>query len=117
VRQHDWQTAFLAKPLDERQAYARKVRQQSEALKRQHTDYADLDTQAAQAWLSATHAQVLLHGHTHQPAVRDLGSGLTRWVLSDWHADAKPPRLEVLCWQRTQAANATQGLQRLPLSV
>jgi UDP-2,3-diacylglucosamine hydrolase len=116
VRQPEWQAAFLAKPLVDRQAYARDVRSKSEALKRTHTDYADVDTQAAIAWLKATDAQVLLHGHTHKPAVHDLGHGLSRWVLSDWHADTKPPRLEVLSWLRQQAANATHGLQRLSLS-
>jgi UDP-2,3-diacylglucosamine hydrolase len=116
VRQPEWQAAFLAKPLTERQAYARSVREQSEALKRSHTDYADVDTQAAISWLKTTNAQVLMHGHTHKPATHDLGHGLSRWVLSDWHADATPPRLEVLSWQRRQAANTTHGLQRLPLS-
>ena len=122
VRQHDWQTAFLAKPLVERQAYARSVRNTSEARKQSHTHnpdfagYADVDSQAAIEWLRATDAKVLLHGHTHKPAMHDLGQGLSRWVLSDWHADSKPPRLEVLSWQRQQAANATHGLQRSPLS-
>jgi UDP-2,3-diacylglucosamine hydrolase len=117
VRQPEWQTAFLAKPMAERQAYARDVRSKSEALKRTHTDYADVDTQAAIAWLKTTDAQVLLHGHTHKPAVHDLGSGLSRWVLSDWHADAQPPRLEVLCWLRQNEQSPTRGLCRLPLSV
>ena len=116
VRQPEWQASFLAKPLAERQAYARDVRNKSEALKRHHTDYADVDTQAAVTWLKACNAHVLLHGHTHKPAVHDLGEGLSRWVLSDWHADATPPRLEVLSWQRQQAENATHGLQRMPLS-
>ena len=122
VRQPEWQAAFLPKPLTERQAYARSVRQQSEARKHSHTanpnfaGYADVDTPAAIAWLNAANAQVLLHGHTHKPAVHDLGQGLSRWVLSDWHADSHPPRLEVLSWQRKLTANATHGLQRLPLS-
>ena len=117
VRQPEWQAAFLAKPLAERQAYARSVRNQSEALKRSHTAYADVDTQAAIAWLRATEAQILLHGHTHKPALHDLGNGLSRWVLSDWHADAQPPRLEVLSWLRQNAQSPTRGLCRLPLSV
>ena len=117
VRQPEWQAAFLAKPLSERQAYARDVRSQSEALKRSHTDYADVDTQAATAWLQAAGAQVLLHGHTHKPAVHDLGHGLSRWVLSDWHADSKPPRLEVVSWLRQNAQSPTRGLCRLPLSL
>ncbi|HQR85218.1 MAG: UDP-2,3-diacylglucosamine diphosphatase [Burkholderiales bacterium 35-55-47] len=117
VRQPEWQATFLAKPLAERQAYARDVRSQSEALKRSHTDYADVDTQAAIAWLKATDAQILLHGHTHKPAVHDLGNGLSRWVLSDWHADAQPPRLEVLSWLRQNEQSPTRELCRLPLSV
>jgi UDP-2,3-diacylglucosamine hydrolase len=121
VRQPEWQAAFLAKPLAERQAYARDVRNRSEALKRSHTaypdftGYADVDSQAAIAWLKATAAQVLLHGHTHKPAVHDLGEGLSRWVLSDWHADSTPPRLEVLSWLRQNAQSPTRGLCRLPL--
>jgi len=122
VRQPEWQAAFLAKPLAERQAYARDVRNRSEALKRSHTThpdftgYADVDSQAAIAWLKATDAQVLLHGHTHKPAVHDLGEGLSRWVLSDWHADSTPPRLEVLSWLRQNAQSPTRGLCRLPLN-
>jgi UDP-2,3-diacylglucosamine hydrolase len=123
VRQPEWQAAFLAKPLTERQAYARDVRNKSEALKRSHTtqadftDYADVDSQAAIAWLKAADAQVLLHGHTHKPAAHDLGDGLSRWVLSDWHADSQPPRLEVLSWLRQNEQSPTRGLCRLPLSV
>jgi UDP-2,3-diacylglucosamine hydrolase len=117
VRQPQWQAAFLAKPLAERQAYARSVRNQSEALKQSHTGYVDVDTQAATAWLKTTDAQVLLHGHTHQPATHDLGNHLSRWVLSDWHADSQPPRLEVTSWLRQNAQSPTWGLCRLPLSV
>jgi UDP-2,3-diacylglucosamine hydrolase len=116
VRQSAWQSAFLAKPLTERQAYARSIRSQSEARKQTQTDYADVDTQAAIDWLNATDTQVLLHGHTHKPAEHDLGRGLSRWVLSDWHADATPPRLEVLSWLRAQAQDDKHGLCRLPLS-
>jgi UDP-2,3-diacylglucosamine hydrolase len=123
VRQPQWQANFLAKPLAERQTYARSVRVASEARKQSHSHnpdfagYADVDAQAAVAWLNAAEAQVLLHGHTHKPAVHDLGHGLARWVLSDWHADAKPPRLEVLSWQRQNEQSPTRGLCRLPLSL
>ena len=123
VRQPQWQANFLAKPLAERQTYARSVRDASEARKQSHSHnpdfagYADVDAHAAVAWLNAAEAQVLLHGHTHKPAVHDLGHGLARWVLSDWHADAKPPRLEVLSWQRQNEQSPTRGLCRLPLSL
>jgi UDP-2,3-diacylglucosamine hydrolase len=117
VRQPEWQAAFLSKPLAERQAYARNARNQSEARKQSQTSYADVDPQAAIAWLKTTNAQVLLHGHTHQPATHDLGDGLSRWVLSDWHADSQPPRLEVMSWLRQKAQSPTRGLCRLPLNV
>ncbi len=116
VRHPDWQTGFLAQPLSERQAYARSIRQQSEARKQTHTDYADVNADAAIAWLKATDAQVLLHGHTHRPATHDLGGGMSRWVLSDWHAASQPPRLEVLSWERHNAQSPTLGLCRQPLS-
>jgi UDP-2,3-diacylglucosamine hydrolase len=116
VRQPAWQQQFLAQPLAERQAFARRLREQSEARKKTHTDYADVDHPAAHTWLHAAQASVFLHGHTHKPAVHDLGHGLTRWVLSDWHADTQPPRLEVLSWLRNQEKSPTRGLCRLPLS-
>lgn len=118
VRQPAWQTAFLKKPLAERQAYARSVRSQSEARKQTQplAAYADVDAQAAIGWLRDTHAEILIHGHTHKPATHDLGQGLSRWVLSDWHADSEPPRLEVLSWMRNEHTTGEHGLRRLPLS-
>lgn len=115
VRQPAWQAQFLSQPLAQRQATGQAMRAQSEARKRTHTDYADVDTPAARAWLQATHCQVLLHGHTHQPAVHDLGDGLQRWVLSDWHASHTAPRLEVVSWLREEAGTPSRGLVRQAL--
>lgn len=108
VRSADWQSAFLAKPLMERQAIARGLRQQSEARKQSGADYADVDSQAARQLLKQAQALTLIHGHTHKPADHDLGNGMKRIVLSDWDAAAAPPRAEVL---RLSA----QGLQRISL--
>ena len=108
VRSPEWQQAFLAKPLAERQAIARGLRQQSEAQKKAGTVYADVDTQVARQWLLAAKARTLIHGHTHQPAAHDLADGMRRVVLSDWDADAQPARAEVL---RLTA----DGLQRITL--
>ena len=118
VRQPAWQAQFLAQPLAQRQATGQAMRAQSEARKRTHTDYADVDTPAARAWLQATDCQVLLHGHTHRPAVHDLGDGLQRWVLSDWHASHTAPRLEVVSWLRKEPGKPSHGLvrQALPLT-
>jgi UDP-2,3-diacylglucosamine hydrolase len=39
---------------------------------------------------------VLVHGHTHRPREHVLDADHRRIVLSDWDADAVPPRLEAL---------------------
>ncbi|MBW8470932.1 MAG: UDP-2,3-diacylglucosamine diphosphatase [Thiobacillus sp.] len=113
VRSADWQRDFLAKPLSEREAIARGLREQSEARKRGSAHdpslWADVDAGAAREWLQAAGSQTLIHGHTHRPDQHDLGQGLRRVVLSDWDATALPPRAEVL------RLSAQDGLQRLPL--
>jgi UDP-2,3-diacylglucosamine hydrolase len=108
VRSTEWQQAFLAKPLAERQAIARGLRQQSEARKKSGAEYADVCPQAARQLLLDANASTLIHGHTHKPGAHDLGNGLQRVVLSDWDAAATPPRAEVM-----RLTNA--GLQRIPL--
>ena len=98
VRSSAWQEAFLAKPLFERQQIAKDLRAQSKARQQTQTDYADVDANTARAWLNDNDCKLLIHGHTHRPAKHDLSNGLSRMVLSDWEADATPPRLEVLRW-------------------
>ena len=109
VRTDAWQSAFLARPLDERRALARSMRTQSEARKRRPAMvWADVDAAGARDWLRAAHARTLIHGHTHRPADHALGDGLRRIVLSDWDTNAQPPRAEVLCL-------TTAGAQRVHL--
>ncbi|MDD5029841.1 MAG: UDP-2,3-diacylglucosamine diphosphatase [Rhodoferax sp.] len=107
VRSADWQQAFLAKPLAQRQTIARALRAQSQARKASGAAYADIDRSAALEWLEHAGAATLIHGHTHQPADHLLhsasGSTHQRRVLSDWDASARPPRLQVLRLQRDQA--------------
>ena len=96
VRAPAWQVDFLARPLAERRAIARGLREQSEARKASGVPYSDVDPQAASAWLQAADAAVMIHGHTHRPADHPLGTGRRRIVLSDWDAAATVPRLQVL---------------------
>lgn len=98
VRTPEWQAAFLARPLAERRAIARGMREQSEA--RKHTPdmvWADVDAAAARGWLQQARAKTLVHGHTHRPGQHDLGDGCQRIVLSDWDVAVHPPRAQVLC--------------------
>ncbi len=107
VRASDWQTQWLAQPLAARRTQARGIRSESESRKRAVVTYADVDRDAALAWLQAAHAQALVHGHTHRPADHLLAPGLVRHVLTDWDVDDDAaPRAEVL---RLSA----QGAQRL----
>jgi len=127
VRSPGWQEAFLARPLAERQALARGMREQSEARKQTSApaDYADVDAATARQWLQAAGASTLIHGHTHRPADHDLGdpadratdgageasarSALRRVVLSDWDACASPPRAQIL-------RGSSHGLQRIDIA-
>jgi UDP-2,3-diacylglucosamine hydrolase len=94
VRQVDWQSEFLAKPLHERLSLARAMRTQSESQKHSATVYADADLAMALNWLRTSGADRLVHGHTHQPADHALGKGC-RHVLSDWSLDHAPTRAQV----------------------
>lgn len=109
VRSPEWQNAFLSRPLAERQAVARGLREQSEARKRRIMQHADVDAPTARSWLQAARCATLIHGHTHLPAEHALGASLRRVVLSDWDARARPPRMQVL---RLDAS----GLRRIGLA-
>lgn len=109
VRSQAWQQAFLSHPLSERRAMARDIRAQSEARKRilPVDEWHDLDTALVRAWLQFAQASTLIHGHTHQPALHDLGDHRYRIVLSDWDLGAQPPRAQVL--QLLREEGAAQG--------
>ena len=109
VRQPDWQQAQLAKPLTERQAIGRHMRAESQKNQQHLLEYADVDTAAALAWLHASNAKTMIHGHTHKPANHDLGNGFERFVMTDWDLKATPVCAEVLQLSST-------GLQRIKLN-
>jgi UDP-2,3-diacylglucosamine hydrolase len=106
LRSPDWQRQVLARPLDERAALARQLRQASDA-KRGETSgaagfdpaaWADVDGPEAARWLDRASATVMVHGHTHRPGRHALPGGGQRWVLSDWSFDeaGQPARADVL---------------------
>jgi UDP-2,3-diacylglucosamine hydrolase len=111
VRSQAWQSAFLARSLDERLHIARGLREASEAHKQQQppVTWADVDPAYAAQWLNATGARSLIHGHTHRPTSETFAlSDAQRHVLSDWDLDGSAPRAEVLRLSH-------QGVQRLSL--
>jgi UDP-2,3-diacylglucosamine hydrolase len=107
VRTPEWQSAFLRRPLPEREALARQMREASEVHHRTAGYVSDVDTAMACEWLDSAGAPVMIHGHTHRPGQHDLGQGRLRIVLSDWDAQATPPRLQVL---RLTASGETERL-------
>jgi UDP-2,3-diacylglucosamine hydrolase len=102
-RSADWQQQFLSRPVDERLAMALGLRKQSvEAQAATETIY-DVNDQAVGALMQRLDADLLIHGHTHRPALHcwqtapPLGGPATtrtRRVLSDWAAT--PPRGSIL---------------------
>ena len=96
VRQPAFQRDFLSKALDERIAFARGLRMQSDSEKStKAADIMDVTPDAVVAALRAAGVRRIIHGHTHRPAshVVDLGDALAeRWVLPDWDLDAAEPR-------------------------
>jgi UDP-2,3-diacylglucosamine hydrolase len=117
VRDPAWQQAFLARPLAERLALARQMRQASQAHQTAQSttaegSFADVDPGAAVALLHKHDAFTLVHGHTHRPArhvmAEAAGQIWQRLVTSDWDLDhATPARAEVLRLDAT-------GWHRLP---
>jgi UDP-2,3-diacylglucosamine hydrolase len=83
-------------------AQARAMRAQSQAKQEAMATFPDVHILACEAALNPSQAHTLVHGHTHRPGVHALGQGRVRRVLSDWQAQSKPPRLEVLRLQGGQ---------------
>jgi UDP-2,3-diacylglucosamine hydrolase len=108
ARNPEWQQTFLAKPLTERQEFARSLRALSESKKHEGMSFADADLDMSLFWLAHAQADCLVHGHTHRPADHALGQA-QRHVLSDWSLDHRPFRAQVL------RLKSTGGMARINL--
>lgn len=81
----EFQQAFLAKSLDKRIAYAKHLRAQStQHTASLHTQIMDVDLQTVADTMNQHDADVLIHGHTHRPAIHNCHNQW-RVVLGDWH--------------------------------
>ena len=68
-----------------RRRIAEKLRAQSQArTRRKSTRITDTNPAAIRAALQNARASILIHGHTHRPAVHRLDDGNTVYVLGDW---------------------------------
>lgn len=89
VRHPQWQSGFLAKPLEERRAIVMNLRQTSrEATEEKSEDIMDVNQQAVEQIMREHNVRLLIHGHTHRPGVHNFvldGQPATRIVLGDWY--------------------------------
>lgn len=105
TRNPEWQAMMLAKTIQERIAHALEARQGSvEHGKSLDDEITDVNQGAVEALIRKHGVDILLHGHTHRPAIHEVRLGdrtATRIVLGDWFEqgsvvrwDADGPRLE-----------------------
>jgi UDP-2,3-diacylglucosamine hydrolase len=89
VRNPAWQAAALARPIEERIAIARGIREKSEGAKDGKVEaIMDVAPDAVEAAFATTGCRLLIHGHTHRPARHEHtadGRACVRWVLPDWY--------------------------------
>jgi UDP-2,3-diacylglucosamine hydrolase len=92
VRQPAWQAAFVAQPLEKRKAIIAGMREGSRAAQQgKAMEIMDVNAEAIDALFASTGAEIMVHGHTHRPALHRHAHGL-RYVLPDWDGDAEPAR-------------------------
>lgn len=97
VRNPDWQSEFLQKPLVERQQIAIDLRADSIAATLRKSDLiTDTNPGAVDACFEQHAADIIIHGHTHRPAIHRYSQSRTRYVLGDWN-----PEPSYLSWNGT----------------
>ncbi len=85
VRGPAWQSQFLARSLDDRRQVAAQLRSDSnDAMASKPEAIMDVNQQAVVDSFEQLQVDVIVHGHTHRPAVHHLAGGKTRYVLGDW---------------------------------
>ena len=97
LRDPAWQSDFLAKSLDERRRLAAELRRLSQAeMAAKSEAIMDVNENAVRETMRRFDVRVLLHGHTHRPAIHSLtvnGRPATRVVLGDWYEQGSVLRL------------------------
>jgi len=88
VRNPQWQSEFLSRPLSERQAFANEARAKSKSMSSNKAeDIMDVSPEDVIKVLSDHQQKTLIHGHTHRPDIHALdfsGTPGLRIVLGDW---------------------------------
>lgn len=89
VRNPAWQSDFLAKPIQEREAIARSIRNTSKQANAVKDEVImDVNPDQVENLMRSKRVKYLIHGHTHRPAIHSLtvdDQPVSRVVLSDWY--------------------------------
>jgi len=89
TRDPRWQARMLEKPIAERQAIAATARAESIAHGQSiSAEISDVNPQAIESVMREHGVRLMLHGHTHRPAVHRFtldGEPAKRIVLGDWY--------------------------------
>lgn len=87
VRNPDWQRAFVTRPLAERKTIIAGMREGSrDAQRAKAMAIMDVNPQAIARLFVEHRVGLMIHGHTHRPAVHRSEAGV-RHVLPDWDCD------------------------------
>jgi len=88
LRNKQFQTQLLSKPIPERLEFAKKIRSESkESQKGKSYEIMDVNQGAVDEALSSADCSIMIHGHTHRPDIHKWnfeGQERTRYVLGDW---------------------------------
>ena len=86
LRNLEWQKDFLSKPIAERETMAKALREKSaQETQQKDAQIMDVNTSAVIDAFKDHKIDLMIHGHTHRPAIHHMNTGMTRVVLGDWY--------------------------------
>ena len=85
LRSDEWIKSFLSKTIEERIGFANQLRSQSaESSSNKAESIMDVNLDYVDEVIEKNNLDILIHGHTHRPAIHKLDSGASRAVLGSW---------------------------------
>ena len=85
LRSKEWTESFLSKTIEERIDFANQLRAQSaESSSNKAENIMDVNPDYVNEVIGKNNLDLLIHGHTHRPAIHKLDSGASRAVLGSW---------------------------------
>ena len=88
IRSDSWKKDFLAKSISERVDFANDLRtKSSERNSNKPENIMDVNDNYVLEVVQREKIDILIHGHTHRPAVHKLENGSIRAVLGSWEEE------------------------------